>query len=196
MSLEYDPARIGKQLRATQLERMFRVIRSHHVDSPFGVVPAPSRFGDPEGRFSVLYASEAVRCSFWEAIVRNRFDRRKRRQIPRSDIESRWVVAFCSDAPLSLVDLTADGPIRIAAPSAVAHNSNHAAGRALSAATYRQVPHADGFLFQSRFTGHLCVAVFDRAIGKLQAMDVSALITHADLLDALDDYEITLTTPP
>ena len=33
---------------------------------------------------------------------------------------------------LSLVDLRGDGPIRIAAPTAVAHDANHAAGRSLS----------------------------------------------------------------
>lgn len=96
--------------------------------------------------------------------MRNRFTRRKRRELPRSDVEARLVVELRSTEALFLIDLRKDGPIRIAAPPAVAHDSNHAAGRALSAATYANVPEADGFLFQSRFTGHQCVAVFDRAI--------------------------------
>ena len=45
--------------------------------------------------------------------------------------------AIRSTGPLSLVDLRGDGPIRIAAPTAVAHDANHAAGRSLSAATGR-----------------------------------------------------------
>lgn len=89
-----------------------------------------------------------------------------------------------------------DGPIQIGAPTAVAHDSNQAAGRALSAAAFAGVPEADGFLFQSRFTGQLCIATFDRAIGKLDALEITPLIENVDFIDALRDYDIQLTTPP
>lgn len=196
MSAKYDPKRIRGRLHAVRIDRMFRVIHRGHRKNPLGAVPAPSRFSDPDGKYAILYASEAVRCSFWEALARNRFTRRKRRELPRSDVEARLVVTLRSTEALTFVDLRGDGPIRIAAPTAVAHDSNHAAGRALSSATHAGVPGADGFLFQSRFTGHLCAAVFDRAIGKLEALEVTPLIEHADFLDALDDYEITLLEPP
>ena len=127
---------------------------------------------------------------------RNRFTRRKRRELPRADVEARLVVSLRSTEAVSLVDLRGDGPIRIAAPTAVAHDSNHAAGRALSAATSASVLEADGFIFQSRFTGHNCAAVFDRAIRKLESLDVTPLIRQADFLDALDDYGITLLESP
>ena len=162
------------------------VIHRKHRRRPLGVVPAPSRSSDPAGKYAILYASEAVRCSFWEALARNRFTRRKRRELPRSDVVARLVVSLLSTETVDLVDLRGDGPIRIAAPTAVAHDSNHAAGRALSAATYANVPEADGFLFQ----------LFDRAITKLEALEVTPLIEHADFLAALDDYDITLSEPP
>ena len=60
----------------------------------------------------------------------------------------------------------------------------------------RLVPEADGFLFPSRFTGDSCVAVFDRAFGKLTALDIAELVRHVEFLDALDDYGILLTEPP
>ena len=94
------------------------------------------------------------------------------------------------------MDLRGDGPVRISAPSAVAHDGNHAAGRALSAAVHAGIPEADGFLFPSRFTGDSCVAVFDRAFGKLTALDIAELVRHVEFLDALDDYGIVLTEPP
>lgn len=144
----------------------------------------------------MFYAAEAVRCAFWEALARNRFTRRKRRELPRADVEARLVVSLRSTKALQLVDLRGDGPIRIAAPTAVAHDANHAAGRALSAATHAGVPDADGFLFQSRFTGHLCMAVFDRAIKELETISLAPLIEHADFLEALEDYEITLLNAP
>ena len=101
-----------------------------------------------------------------------------------------------SAEPLALVDLRGDGPVRIGTPSAVAHDGNHAAGRALSAAVHAGVPEADGFLFPSRFTGDICVAVFDRAFGKLRVLDIAELVRHVEFLNALDDYGIVLTEPP
>ena len=50
----------------------------------------------------------------------------------------------------------------------------HTAGRALSAATRAGVPETDGFLYPSRFTGHLCLALFDKAVRKLEALEVTA----------------------
>ncbi len=57
------------------------------------------------------------------------------------------------------------------------------------------VPEADGFLFQSRFTGHVCASVFELAFGKLKVLDLTPLVEHVDFLQALIDYDITLTTP-
>ena len=144
----------------------------------------------------MLYAAETVRCCFWEAVVRNRLTRSQRRELPRVEIDARLVVSLESREDLTLVDLRDDGPIQIGASPAVAHDSHHAAGRSLSAVTFADVREADGFLFHSRFTGHLCVAVFDRAIGKLRGLGVTPLIEHVDFLEALDDYDILLTTPP
>ena len=143
-----------------------------------------------------MYAAESVRCAFWETLGRNRFARRQQRELPRSEAEARLVVSIRSEGALSLVDLRGDGPVRIGAPSAVAHDGNHAAGRALSGAVHGGVPEADGFLFASRFTGELCVAVYDRAFGRLRAGSTAELVRHAEFLDALDEYDIMLTGPP
>ena len=174
---------------------MFRLMNSGHKHM-LGAVPVPSRFGDPEMRYAILYASETVRCGFCEALIRNRFTRRKHRELPSSDVESMLVVSLCSIEQLTLVDLRGDGATRIAAPAAVVHDSNHTAGRALSAATYISVPEADGIMFQSRFTGDAYIAIFDRAICKLTLLEVMPLIEHSDFLHALTDYDITLTTSP
>lgn len=175
---------------------MVRLIHQRHRLSPLGAIPSSSRFSDPDGRFAVLYAAASVRCSLWETVVRDRLARRERRVLPRSDIQDRIVVWLRSIGPLALVDLRGDGPVRIGAPTAVTHDANHAAGRALASATYEALPDADGFLYSSRFTRDHCVAVFDRAIGKLAVMDTAPLIVQAELLDALSDYGITLTSPP
>ena len=82
------------------------------------------------------------------------------------------------------------------APSAGAHDGNHAAGRALSAAVHGDLPEADGLPFASRFTGEYFVAVFDRAFGRLRTGAADELVRHAEFLDALDEYDIALTGPP
>ncbi len=76
------------------------------------------------------------------------------------------------------------------------HDGNHAAGRALSATAYADVAETDGFLFPSRFTGDTCVAVFNRAFGKLKALDIAELVRHVEFLDAFDDYGIVLAELP
>ena len=196
MSRGYDPDRLRAGLRPVRLGRVFRVIHRGHRATPLAAAPAPSRFSDPQGSYAVLYVSERVRCAFWETLGRNRFARRRRRELPRSEAEARLVVSIVADGALALMDLRGDGPVRIGAPSAVAHDGNHAAGRALSAAVHGGVPEADGFLFASRFTGDNCVAVFERAFGRLRASGVAELVRHAEFLDALDDYEIALIGPP
>ena len=196
MSPRYDPARIRECIREIRLDSMYRLIRSIHGGTPLEAVPTPSRFGDPEQRYAVLYAAGTVRCAFCEAVVRNRLTRRRHREIPRSEVEARIVVSLRSRRSLSLIDLRGDGAIRIGAPTAVAHDSNHAAGRALSSAVYDHVPEADGFLYQSRFTGHDCVAIFDRAFESLTLSWIMPLTRHGDFLDALDDYDIILTERP
>ena len=192
----YDPDRLRSRLGTIRLGRVFRVIHRDRRSAPLGAVPTPSRFSDPREQYAVLYASDAVRCAFWETLGRNRFARRRRRDLPRTEVEARLVVSVSSSESLALVDLRGDGPVRIGAPSAVAHDGNHAAGRALSAAVHAGVPEADGFLYPSRFTGDTCVAVFDRSFGKLKLLGIDELVRHAGLLDALDDYSIVLTEPP
>ena len=192
MSVKYDPDHIRQRLLSVRLDRMFRLVNENSYSGGLEVVSTPSRFSDPEENYGVLYAAETLACGFWEAIVRNRLDHKKHRKLPLQDIESRVVVSLSSTEPLSLVDLRGDGPARLSAPVAVIHDARHAASRTLSAAAYANVPEADGFLYPSRFTGHACVAVFDRAIVKLGVLEVTPLIECVGFFDMLDDYEIKL----
>ena len=196
MTRPYHPDLLLRRLRPIQLERVFRLIHGVPGSTPLGTRATKSRFSDPGQRYSVLYASATIGCAFWETLGRNRFAGRRRRELPRSEVESRLVVSICSTEPLALIDLREDGAVRIGAPAAVAHDGNHAAGRALSAAVHSLLPQADGFLFASRFTGDTCVAVFERAIGKLEPLDVTDLVRHVAFIAALDEYDIVLTRVP
>lgn len=192
MSRPYAAQRIRDCIRTIGLDEVYRLIHRKYRQWPLGTVPAPSRFSDPKGHYSTLYAAQSIRCAVWEAILRNRFARRRRRVLAIQEIAPVLTVALYSLEPLSFVDLRNDGPVRIGAPTAVTHDTSHRAGQSLSAATYADVPEADGFLYQSRFTGHACVAIFDRAIGKLAVREVTALKEHSEFADILVDYGIAL----
>jgi len=195
VSRRYDAAKLRDRLVPIRFERVYRVIRRVHARTPLGAMPSPSRFSDPDADYSVLYVAEAVLCGFWEAVIRDRFDRRGVRELPRQDLESWLVAEITSHGALHLVDLRDDGPIRIGAPTAVAHDSRHAAGQSLSAAVHNLLPEADGVLFHSRFTGDRCAAVFDRALDRLQVVSIEPLMQRVEVLDALDEYDIVLTEP-
>jgi len=192
----YDVDRIRGRLVTIHVEVFYRVIQATHENDPLGVAPKPSRFSDPAGGFAVLYAAATVRCGFWESIARNRFTHRKHRELPISTVNATRIVTLNSIEPLVLLDLRGDGPIHIGAPTAVAHDTNHAAGRALSATIYAMIPEADGFVFSSRFTGHMCIAVFGRAVRRLKALSVHPLVQSTDFLNALEDYDIALIDEP
>ena len=192
MSRGYATKGIRERIRTVRLDEAYRLIRRRHQDGPLGAIPTPSRFSDPRGRYSVLYATQSLRCAVWEGLARNRFARRRQRILAFGEVEPIVVVTLHAIEPLSLVDLRHDGPVRIGAPTAVTHDADHRAGQSLSAATYANVPEADGFVYQSRFTGHMCMAVFDRATPKLAVRDVTGLVQHPKFADVLIDYEITL----
>ena len=187
--------RIEAHIRTFRIAWMFRVINQRHAATPLNAIPAPSRFSDPTGNYTVLYGAETVPCCLWEVVVRNSLTRRLPRVLPQSVITSRQVVSFQSQQDLNLVDLRGDGPIRVGAPPDVVHDSNHLEGRSLSADVHAHLPDADGFLYHSRFTGHWCCAVFDRAFDKLDILAVTPLTQYADFWNALNDYDITLTIP-
>lgn len=191
----YANARLRQQLRPIHLDGAYRVTRARHHATPLAAVPTPSRFSDPNGSYPVLYGASTVACAFLESRVRNILDRRARRAIPRSSVDDAIVVAFRSTSSLLLIDLRGDGPIRLGAPTAVTHDSRHTAGQALSAAIYSGVDEADGLVYASRFTGDLCLAVFDRALPKLATTAITRLVEHDDFLSSIEHFDITLTTP-
>ena len=140
MSRGYTAKGIRERIHLVQLDEAYRLIRRRHQDRPLGTIPTPSRFSDPLGRDSVLYATQSMRCAVWEGLTHDRFARRRRRILALREAEPIVVVTLHTIEPLSLVDLRHDGPVRIGAPTAVTHDADRRAGRSLSAATYANVP--------------------------------------------------------
>ena len=99
----YDPDRLRSRLHSVRLGRVFRVIHRDRRSTPLGASPSPSRFSDPEQHYAVLYASDTVRYAFWETPAGNRLARRRRRELPRIEVEARLAVSIGCSGPLALI---------------------------------------------------------------------------------------------
>ena len=96
--------------------------------TPLGSRPADSRFCSRSAGYSVLHASPDFATAFMETVVRDRFMRRRDRDVALKEITER--VRACISArpgsPLALLDLRGDGCARIGAPTDAVHARNHA----------------------------------------------------------------------
>jgi hypothetical protein len=160
---------------------------------PLGVGKTPSRFSDPrrrvpENRFGVVYLGESLKVCFLEAVLR---DQRNGHvgdyPIDEIEIDARVVSQITPRRPLRLIDLTADGAIRMGIPTDVVRASNQRLARAWSVAFHDHPAAIDGIRYPSRLNGEINLAIYDRAIPALTSLGTVPLLTAADLPQVLDD---------
>ena len=146
-----------------------------------GTRPTDSRFCSRSAGYSVLYASPDFATAFIETVVRDRFMRRRDRDVALKEITERvWAcISARSGSALVLLDLRGDGCARIGAPTDAVHARNHAAGRALAKAILSEHADVEGLLYASRLTGEDIYAVFDRGTEKLVSVGTGRLEDHA-----------------
>ena len=106
------------------------------------------------------------------------------------------MVSIASDGPLSLVDLRGDGPVCIGPRARWPMTATMRPGAPCRARSTAECRRRTGSCLRPRFTGDSCVAIFERAFGRLRATGIAELVRHAEFLEALDDYDIVLTGPP
>lgn len=164
------------------------------VGTPLGTAPGDSRFCATANGYTVLYASPDFATAFIETVVRDRFTRKRRREVLLKEVTARvWVlIATKSRNTLRILDLSQNGCVKLGAPTDAVNARNHAAGRALGRAIYTEHKDIDGLLFSSRLTGADVYAIFDRAIGKLDTQDVGPLQAHETFPGVLTEHNIKL----
>ena len=142
----------------------------------------------------MLYASPDFATSFIETVVRDRFVRRRRREILLKEVTERvWAsIATKPRIRLTLLDLRQDGCTLIGAQTDTVNARNHAAGRAFGKAIYSDHEDIDGLIYASRLTGSDVYAVFDRAVGKLELTASGLLRDHPEMPDVLEKHGIGL----
>lgn len=172
----------------------YRIIPRRYLTMALGTAPGDSRFCAKADSYTVLYAAPDFATAFIETIVRDRFTRKRQREVVFKEVTERaWVlIGTKQQSPLNFLDLRRDGCVRLGAPSDAVNARNHAAGRALGRAIHAEHADIDGLLFSSRLTGADVYAVFDRALNQLDAMDSGLLAEHPELPGVLSQYGIRL----
>lgn len=173
----------------------WRRIYETRFPDPLGYGPGLSRFSDPTGKaFGLLYLGSSAKVAFVETILRDRADGRNGYCIiEEREIEKRSIATITPNAPLTLVDLTGDGPIKMGVPSDVVGARDPSTAQQWSVAFYRHPDQPDGVLYPSRLNEERCIALYARAIGKLAATASPRLMDcRSDLAAILNDLEIAI----
>jgi len=177
--------------------RFGRIYASAFPD-PLGYGKTPSRFSDPRRRdparrFGVVYLGDTLKVCFLEAVLRDRRDGLVGDlPIEEKEIYARRYAEIETIVGLRVVDLREDHAIRMGVPTDVAKSSRQSLARAWSLAFYEHQTVPDGIIYPSRLNGHTNLAIFDRAIPKLSAVRVVALIGAPGLATVINDLRVSL----
>ena len=178
-------------------ERFGRIYLSRFPD-PLGYARTPSRFSDPRrrvpvSRFGVLYLGSTLKVCFVEAVLRDQGDGRiGDLLLDEQDLAMRSYAEIEVSAPMSLLDLRGDGPLRMGVPSDVARGSKQSIARRWSVAFHEHSSRPDGVIYPSRLNGETNLAVYDRAIGKLRVRSSGPLLQRSELAPVLRALKVGL----
>jgi hypothetical protein len=186
-------ARAVERLRVHFRPRAYlRLTPLRFAATPLGMGFGETRFASPSQTFRLLYIARTLVTAIAETVVRDRFVGRAARRVTEEEIEGWGVVAVTATEPLSLLDLRTTGAVMLGIPTNAVRGKAHGTGRRFSEALYRGFPKLDGILYPSRLTNDPCVAVYDRAVAKLEAGEVRPVIRQPRLVPALAALNVTV----
>ena len=191
------PALAGRALvlKTIPAGAVWRRIFETRFPDPLGWGHGRSRFSDPTGTaFGLVYLGATAKVAFVETILRDRADGRGESCIvAMAEIAARSLARIRPTVALRLVDLTGDGGLRMGVPSDVVGARDQRLAQAWSAAFHAHAEQPDGIFYPSRLNEDRCIAVYDRAVPKLQAVASEPLLDCRDeLATILDDLGIAL----
>lgn len=158
-----------------------------------------TRFSDPrrripENRFGVLYLGATLKVCFVETLVRDQRDGLiGALDMPESDIDDRLYSEIRVRQELRLIDLQGDGPLRMGVPSDVLRGRTQTLARKWSLALYEHPASVDGILYPSRLNNEVNLAVYDRAVPKLESTHSWNLRQAPGLGAILSTYKVAFT---
>lgn len=193
-----DFGRVKPDIETISPGRTFGRIYWSTYPDPLGYGKSPSRFSDPRrrvdaNRFGVLYLGDSLKVCFLETVLRDRregiFD-----DLPVEEVEltRRRFAEIATTADLRLVDLRGDNAVRMGVPTDVVRAQRQNLARRWSLAFHEHPSQLDGIIYPSRLNGGTNLAIYDRAIPKLQAKRVLTLLGAPGLAQVLEDFRVGL----
>src|SRR5580698_4295609 len=182
----YPRERLEARLHLFAIDGAHRVFGVSRM--PLQMHASPSRFCDGKSGFAVMYLALSFETCIVETLVRDRFTHRLKRELPLAAVLARGYarVSTQPDQELNLLDLRDSGCVDMGAPTDAVRARHFAAGQALGMAVHQEHQQVDGFIYASRLTGDDCVAVFERAVGKMRVDEASELKDQPELPGALE----------
>jgi hypothetical protein len=177
--------------------KFWRIYLDRYPD-PLGYGKIGSRFSDPRGRvernrFGVVYLGSSLDVCVAEAIVRdNRDGSATNFLIPLTHLERYRLAEIAVVAPLELVDLRGNAPIRMGVPSDVVRGKKQTQARDWSLAFHDHADAPDGIVYPSRLTGETNLAVYSRAVTKLKTVQVIPLLHVAGFARVMDSFRVAI----
>ena len=107
---------------------------------------------------------------------------------------ARAVTVIGSTDTLSLFDARGEKAYALGIATDAVRGAAHTTGQEFSEQLHAETT-VDGVLYDSRLTGGLCIAVYQRAISKLVASSAIGLVRHAGLLPELQRLGIVIRRP-
>lgn len=134
-----------------------------------------------------------MKVCFLEAVLR---DRREGLvdDLPIDEVEltQRRYAEIATTADLRLVDVRGDNAVRMGVPTDVVRAQRQNLARRWSLALHEHPSQPDGIIYPSRLNGGTNLAVYDRAIGKLQPKRVVTLLGAPGLAGVFEDFRVGL----
>ncbi len=190
--MKLDPVVIGRLRREVTPRAYLRVTPLKFADTPLGLGYGQTRFASPTRSFRVLYLGRNLTTAVAETLVRDRFVGRRRRLFSLDDIQECGVTQVSASLPLAILDLTGSGLLQLGVATDAVRGKAHGHGRRFSEGLHAQAPDIDGVLYPSRLTNQACIAVYERAVGKLRSSPLESLVDQPTLVPALRALNITV----
>ena len=177
--------------------RFGRIFLARFPD-PLGFGKTANRFSDPrrripDRRFGVVYLGTSLKVCFVEAMLRDRRNGTVA-DLPIEEVElrARLYAEITVKEPLALVDLRGDAPLRMGVPSDVVGASTQGLARAWSLAFHEHPTMPDGIIYPSRLNEETNIAVYGRAVDKLEPTRVQPLLAVPELPAVLETLKVGL----
>ena len=170
-----------------------RIMDAAHRATPTGMGYGKTRFASPTDSFKLLYVAQDLQTALAEAVVRDRYQGKQKRELLEEDIAQSVIASMVSLAPLKVLDLRTSGASRLGVPTNAVRGRAQQSGRRFSRDLYHATDF-DGIAYMSRITNAECVAIYDRAVGsKLDpTCPVVDLVRLVELEPALRSLNVSL----